>query len=235
MEELDELELDRPSQAHLKREKPKAYTQFSRMLIFINFHPPDEKKRWLHQDYMDSLKRRDVDAPAFAKPRQQKPPAAQPMPGVKSLKSQKTMAFQAPDLLRQAPASVCGLNRRRTLKKDSLDALETHVVKRVQPRKAFPFKLNDCFGYWTLVITDGCYQILVPARPPTTAKKPPRIVSCSSDAADKTPEAKRLLLRSRQASEDRDSAYNQGTFSSYYFDHLKAGAAPLSGRATRKS
>ena len=43
--------------------KPKAYTQFSKMLIFINFHKPDEEKRWIHQDYMDSLKRGESDTP----------------------------------------------------------------------------------------------------------------------------------------------------------------------------
>ena len=38
------------------------------MLIFINFHKPDEKKRWMHQDYMDSLKRQqDVDTPVSYK------------------------------------------------------------------------------------------------------------------------------------------------------------------------
>ena len=46
--------------------KPKEYMQLSRMLIFINFHPPEEGKRWIHQDYMDSLKRLDrCDTPRF--------------------------------------------------------------------------------------------------------------------------------------------------------------------------
>ena len=40
--------------------------QLSKMLIFINFHPPDEGKRWIHQDYMDSLKRLDrCDTPRW--------------------------------------------------------------------------------------------------------------------------------------------------------------------------
>ena len=47
----------------LNANKPKGYTQFSKMLIFINFHLRNEGKRWVHQDYMDSLKRRDVDTP----------------------------------------------------------------------------------------------------------------------------------------------------------------------------
>ena len=44
-------------------EKFKGFTQFSKMLIFINFHPVSENKPWIYQEYMDSLKKRDIDTP----------------------------------------------------------------------------------------------------------------------------------------------------------------------------
>ena len=30
------------------------------MLIYINFHPPNDGKRWIRQDYMDSLKNNSI-------------------------------------------------------------------------------------------------------------------------------------------------------------------------------
>ena len=32
----------------IERLKPKAHTQFSKSLIFINFHPPGEATPWIH-------------------------------------------------------------------------------------------------------------------------------------------------------------------------------------------
>ena len=73
MAELDSLPLLNPRE-QLPDEKPKGYTQFSKMLIFINFHKRDEGKRWVHQDYMDSLRRRDVDTPrSYSLPKNNKP------------------------------------------------------------------------------------------------------------------------------------------------------------------
>ena len=73
MAELDSLPLLNPRE-QLADEKPKGYTQFSKMLIFINFHKRDEGKRWVHQDYMDSLRRRDVDTPrSYSLPKNNKP------------------------------------------------------------------------------------------------------------------------------------------------------------------
>ena len=49
----------------MKQLKPKEYTQFSKSLIFINFHPPDEEKPWIHQDYMNGLTKRDFETPRY--------------------------------------------------------------------------------------------------------------------------------------------------------------------------
>jgi len=35
----------------------------------------------------------------------------------------------------------------------------------LKEEKPFPFKLNDDFGYATILLKDGCYLILTPARP----------------------------------------------------------------------
>jgi len=61
MRELNEL--TRSAEMYHNLPKPRAYTTFSKMLIFINFHPPDEKSQWIHKEYMNSLKKRDEQTP----------------------------------------------------------------------------------------------------------------------------------------------------------------------------
>ena len=56
MQELDDLERNKSAMRSSKTEK-KDFVQFSRVLIFINFHPKGEE--WFHQEYMDDLKNPD--------------------------------------------------------------------------------------------------------------------------------------------------------------------------------
>ena len=232
MQELESLQ--RLRLWNVPKYEPKAVTQFSKMLIFINFHGEQEGgKRWIHQDYMDSLKSRDVDTPRFyrlpTKPEITLVGDATPAGTARQqLNSQKTMSYwnSSKPLARQnSSISARGYSRNQTHKEltEGL-SVETPLASKpvdVEQAKAFPFKLNDSFGYWTIVITDGCYQILVPAKPESrqSATTPLNTRSRSQQNLldDYTPQD--------------DNRGGQATFSTY-FNELRVGDAPNSGRAS---
>ena len=136
------------------------------MLIFINFHPPDELKPWIHQEYMDSLKKQDMDTPRNYGSKVIK----KIMPVVNPFKSLSTYVplQHRTSFNRQTSLSARGLNLNRhntnTMMQTNENDIETTPVS-MPAKKAFPFLLNDCFGYRTIVLTDGCYQLLVPTKP----------------------------------------------------------------------
>ena len=48
------------------------------------------------------------------------------------------------------------------LHKNDKDILMDDSLNSEQDDKNFPFILNDIFGYVTHIVSEGCYQILVP-------------------------------------------------------------------------
>ena len=107
------------------------------MLIFINFHPQDEGKKWIHQDYMDNLKNKECSTARLNKMAWQatnKPTFNPHTEGFFRLASQKAKSFQK-DFMRQASLSARGFGRRVTLGgpkiTERLNLMETEDLHKV--------------------------------------------------------------------------------------------------------
>lgn len=82
---------------------------------------------------------------------------------------QRTQGFKQPWFASSKQITI----KQLTLKQPEaapLEPLDSERSEKVE-NLHFPFILNDRFGYITLVLTDGCYQILVPSKPECSPMK----------------------------------------------------------------